>query len=280
MSIKVMSYVWDGFPGSGSELLVMLAMADWCNDAGGSLYPSMRMVAEKIRVSEKQARRIVQSLEQDGYLAVVGNAHGGAPGTTKQFRVNVEKLKSLAVAREQTPPASVTPPMDVTRPMEGRGTAPTGVPDGSHPGVQTPPTHGSQTTIEPSVNRQEEKSAYALAIPDALLHDFQQVRKAKRAGPLTQTAIAGIEREAAKAGISVEQAVTACCEYGWQGFRADWYADRNTGRPRAVAAAEPEWRSEQRRRTQQAAPGVAARKPADQFFLDVKATDVTPHRLG
>lgn len=45
-------------------------------------------------------------------------------------------------------------------------------------------------------------------------------------------------------------------------------------------AAEPEWRAEQRERTQQAAPGVAAYQPADQFFLDVKATDVTPRRLG
>lgn len=44
--------------------------------------------------------------------------------------------------------------------------------------------------------------------------------------------------------------------------------------------AEPEWRTEQRERTQQAAPGVAAYQPADQFFLEVKATDVTPRRLG
>lgn len=44
MSIKVMSYVWDGYPGSGSELLAMLAMADWCDDKGGSLYPSMKAV--------------------------------------------------------------------------------------------------------------------------------------------------------------------------------------------------------------------------------------------
>lgn len=50
--------------------------------------------------------------------------------------------------------------------------------------------------------------------------------------------------------------------------------------PAARGAAEPSWRAEQRQRTQQAAPGVAAYKPADQFFLDVKATDVTPRRLG
>ena len=70
-----MSFVWDGFPASGSEMLVMLALADWCNDEGGSLHPSMRAVAEKVRVSEKQARRIVRGLEEAGYIKVVGNAN-------------------------------------------------------------------------------------------------------------------------------------------------------------------------------------------------------------
>ena len=95
MSIKVMTLVWERFPASGSELLAMLALADWCNDKGGSLHPSMKTVASKIRVSEKQARRLVRGFEQQGYLSVVGNAYGGAPGTTKQFRLNVEKLAAL-----------------------------------------------------------------------------------------------------------------------------------------------------------------------------------------
>ena len=142
MSIKVMTVVWDRFPASGSDLLAMLALADWCDDNGGSLYPSMRAVAEKIRLSEKQARRIVQGFVDAGYLSVVGNANGGAPGTTKQFRLDVKKLVDLPLVGDhktaKTPPASVTPP------MEGR--------DPSHPAYETPPTHGSQTTIEPPIN--------------------------------------------------------------------------------------------------------------------------------
>lgn len=69
--------------------------------------------------------------------------------------------------------------------------------------------------------------AESFPIPDGLLADFMKVRKAKRAGPLTDTAIKGIQREADKAGISLENAVTACCEFGWQGFNADWYAERS-----------------------------------------------------
>lgn len=58
--------------------------------------------------------------------------------------------------------------------------------------------------------------------------DFLQIRKAKRS-PLTATALAGIEREAAKAGIGLQQALEVCCESGWAGFRADWFANRGQG---------------------------------------------------
>ncbi len=151
MSIKLMTLVWDKLPVSGSELLAMLALADWAADDGGSLYPSMAAVAAKIRLSEKQARRITQGFVRDGFLQVVGNEHGGAPGTTKQFRLNVKKLASLpdlpakhpAAYAGETPPASVTPPMDVTPPVDVR--------DPSHRCPETAPMGGSLTTIEPSI---------------------------------------------------------------------------------------------------------------------------------
>ena len=75
-------------------------------------------------------------------------------------------------------------------------------------------------------------------ISETLLQDFLEVRKAKRAGKLTPTAIAGIKREAEKAGLTLEQAITACCEYGWQGFNAGWYAGRarNSEKPNARAS--------------------------------------------
>lgn len=44
--------------------------------------------------------------------------------------------------------------------------------------------------------------------------------------------------------------------------------------------AEPEWRAEQRERTQLAAPGVAAGQAAADFFIDVEARNVTPNALA
>lgn len=66
----------------------------------------------------------------------------------------------------------------------------------------------------------------AVSIPDVdpkVVADFLKIRKAKRA-PLTETALAGIQREAAKAGVTLEAALRTCCERGWTGFKAEWVA--------------------------------------------------------
>ena len=63
-------------------------------------------------------------------------------------------------------------------------------------------------------------------IDGQLAQDYIALRKSHRA-PITQTAMKGIEREANNAGLSLEQALTICCERGWRGFRAEWlHSDR------------------------------------------------------
>lgn len=62
-----------------------------------------------------------------------------------------------------------------------------------------------------------------LGIDQSLARDFLALRAKKRA-PLTKTALDGIMRESHKAGISLTEALQVCCEKGWQGFDADWYA--------------------------------------------------------
>lgn len=61
-------------------------------------------------------------------------------------------------------------------------------------------------------------------VSEPVWSDFVTLRKAKRA-PLSQTALQGIEREAEKAKISLEAALSMCCERGWQGFQASWLSE-------------------------------------------------------
>lgn len=75
--------------------------------------------------------------------------------------------------------------------------------------------------------RREYKNIYTPPIPESILADYLEVRKAKRAGKLTETAFKQIEKEAAKAGITPTQAIEACCARGWTGFKSEWYLQGN-----------------------------------------------------
>jgi hypothetical protein len=91
MSIRVMARIWDDFPGDGPELLAMLAMGDMANDEG-HCWPSMATIAKKIRRSRSQAQRVLHSLIEQGFIVVTDNVNGGAPGTTRRYRIVVERL--------------------------------------------------------------------------------------------------------------------------------------------------------------------------------------------
>lgn len=53
MSMKILSRVWEEFPGDGSELLAMLALADWSDD-NGQCFPSISSIARKIRLTARE----------------------------------------------------------------------------------------------------------------------------------------------------------------------------------------------------------------------------------
>ena len=61
-----------------------------------------------------------------------------------------------------------------------------------------------------------------------LADDYIAIRLAKNA-PLTATAMEGLKREADKAGMTLEQAITYSTEQGWQGFKAEWLLNKVFG---------------------------------------------------
>ena len=62
-------------------------------------------------------------------------------------------------------------------------------------------------------------------VTESVWQDWLQLRKAKKAA-VTQTAVDGIEREARKAGVSLQVALETCCARGWTGFKAEWMAPK------------------------------------------------------
>ena len=78
---------------------------------------------------------------------------------------------------------------------------------------------------EPTGKTKRKRSSNAQkpeSVSGQVWNDFSALR-AKRRAPITETALKGIQREAEKAGITLEEALSTCCERGWQGFKAEWY---------------------------------------------------------
>lgn len=221
MSIKVLSAIWDLAPVSGSELLVCLALADWSNDIGQS-WPSMSAIAKKCRLSRSQARRVTHSLIEKGLLIVEKNQYGGHPGATRHYRIAVERVTAntdTAGSSDATARAHAT-----GRKKQDEGVAPMHATD-------------SADATQSVMKRNEtpaRKSINALAttfdaphhlrdkgVPQELIDDWLALRKQQKAPP-SMTAIAGIEREATRAKVTLEDALRICCERGWRGFNAAW----------------------------------------------------------
>lgn len=104
MSVKIMGQVWDlDLP--ANKLLVLLALTDHADHNGQNIYPSMGLVAWKTGYSERQVRRIVQSLVKDKILSAEKR-----PGDTTKFTVHIENGKQKEpFKRSSTVGQNVTP---------------------------------------------------------------------------------------------------------------------------------------------------------------------------
>lgn len=87
MSIKVMTYVWDGFPAAGSELLAMLALADWSNIASQSSHGQVKYAhCKKIAVgcgSPVKARGMSRNTARYAAFSIPATSFGGSDGMAK-----------------------------------------------------------------------------------------------------------------------------------------------------------------------------------------------------
>ena len=87
------------------------------------------------------------------------------------------------------------------------------------------------TKTLPEKRREE---IYIPAINKSLLNDYLEIRKAKKAGKLTETSFNAIKKEADKVGLTVEQAIIYCCKKTWIGFEASWYLKENPKKANGV----------------------------------------------
>jgi hypothetical protein len=82
---------------------------------------------------------------------------------------------------------------------------------------------------EKEKEKETKKKATVVACPDfveqQVWDDFLSIRKAKNA-PMSETALRAIEREAKKAGWSLNMAISESVSRGWQSFKAEWVKEK------------------------------------------------------
>lgn len=114
-----MSEVWEHAPLVGTDLLVLMALADMANDDRRECWPGLKNLAHKARISIRQVSNILSDLELQGIIVISARMTEAGGTTSNLYRVN--ETSSWAVLTEyeseNTPlNHSSTPPRTVEHP--------------------------------------------------------------------------------------------------------------------------------------------------------------------
>lgn len=168
MSVLAMKTVFEHSQHSGTELLMLLAIADFADDDGRA-YPSVPTLAKKTRMQPRNANYVLAELQRSGELSVLRNA---GPRGANLYRINLVRLHAdpapgCSPAHDCTPEADCmpakecTPAPDCTEPLQPSAQSPASecrLP--LHPAAAEPPVN-HQGTVRGSIKKRPSKSAHA-----------------------------------------------------------------------------------------------------------------------
>lgn len=110
-----MARVWAESTHSGTDLLMMLAIADFADDDGNA-YPSVGTLAQKCRTTPRHVNRILAALRESGELEIRLNE---GPKGTNRYRIALKGVTPASPLTNRSPltPASSTPDVQVPKPL-------------------------------------------------------------------------------------------------------------------------------------------------------------------
>lgn len=136
-----MSWIWENTKAEGSELLVLLALADHAGD-DGRCYPSMTRIAARARLSLRGAQTAIRALEGKGAIKTDLNA---GPKGCNRYTVRMGTPATSAPRTDCTPQMAASTPADNDR-------------GGANGGIK-PPQHLHPNRKEPSIEPLRTKGA-------------------------------------------------------------------------------------------------------------------------
>ncbi|GLL08026.1 hypothetical protein GCM10017581_097860 [Dactylosporangium matsuzakiense] len=148
VSLKAMTWVWDHAQVGGSDLLLLLAIADNADDTGANAWPSIATLARKCRVDERTVQRIIRRLVAAQHL-VVETTTGGRRSNRYALAMPAPDASSTG---SPTPPANRHPaetPPPARRQGRGGTSATAGVAQPRHPNVLEPSSNDRHAPTRP-----------------------------------------------------------------------------------------------------------------------------------
>jgi hypothetical protein len=201
MSFQAMTWAIEQPCTSAGQKLVLLMLANHSNGHTGQCNPSHKLLAQECAMGVSTLKGHLLDLQSAGYLTIIHKSMEGV-SLPNQYKLN-------GVGQNLT---------------EGRSEADRGVGQNLATKQEVQPVKETINTVPDFVNAE-------------VWRDFIKLRNAKKS-PITQTALRGIEREAKKAGIDLQQALEVCCERGWASFKAEWMnKDQPKYQPAQLSAA-------------------------------------------
>lgn len=227
--------------GNPIRKLVLLKLADQANDKG-ECWPSYSSIAEAAECSKRAAMTHIEWLAAHGFLRIEKRKISGNQNLSNIYHLTLQKG---SVPSEPDAPGgseSDAPPSaadSLGSEPDSLGGSESGAPKPvnnnqsmNHTTTDVVVTHAGE--MQPEKPKRQNRHAADLAllaeygVTGQLAEDHLQIRKAKRQ-PLTRTAMSILQTEAAKAGLTVAQALTHAVGAGWASFRAEYLQNRSTG---------------------------------------------------
>lgn len=195
------------------QKIVLVMLADRHNADTGRCDPSHDRLALDCGLTRRSVIDQIGKLAAAGLLMVVHRAQDGLK-RSNAYRLNLRAGKQVDDVQEMHIDVN-----DVPRVVNDvhRGSEPRSHKSGIEP-VKNLNTGAGAPVIVAKVEKPESVEPETWA-------DFLALRNQKKS-KLSATALKVIEREAVKAGWTLEAAITECCGRGWQSFKAEWVAEK------------------------------------------------------
>ncbi len=256
MSTMVMGLCWP-LQMPPTPKAVLISIADQANDHG-VCWPSLPGICERTCFKRTAVIEALAWLEQAGFISIER-----IDGRNNRYTCNLTRLRQRDLSQQQEPVREANQSARRTGTADGLPSPADGPPpvrQTDQPVRQTDPNRNEpssepSTTVSARGRAKPKGEDQPLTVNDLVgagverqaAADWLRVRRA----PLTRTALAGVEREAAMAGISLGRAVLVAAENSWRGFKAAWYA--NLQQQRVGRDSPPSGTAFQRARQQQVA---------------------------